>query len=204
VYESSIAVALGTGLGVKTWSLSLPSTFYDLLGATDTFKVFTWGKDLVNNPASAVNIESSTTVKRVFSYASSTPTLTALSPVASTATNVVNSVVVSLDPVGGRIAQVWAVFLSTDNYYWTGSSWSAVQVAGDPPAFSGVWLSTDTQVAGAPTPDMMFTPGTATDGTSPVTITFTGASSIAMPAWTSGRKYKIRGWTRARTSSSTT
>ncbi|MEK7423480.1 MAG: hypothetical protein AAB131_06510, partial [Actinomycetota bacterium] len=143
VYESSIPVTLAAGSGIKTWNLTLSSTFYDLLGATDTFKVFSWAKDLVINPSTAAaNRESSTTVKNVFSYASSTPTLTSISPVASTATNVVNSFVLNLDPAGGRIKQVWTVFLTTDNYYWQGSSWSSVQTT-DPPPFSGVWLSTD-------------------------------------------------------------
>ncbi|MEK7390075.1 MAG: hypothetical protein AAB036_10295, partial [Elusimicrobiota bacterium] len=193
VYESSIPVTLGSGLGVKTWSLSLPSTFYDLLAATDTFKVFTWAKDLVNNPPSAVNVESSTTVKLVFSYASSTPTLTSISPVASTATNVVNSFAINLDPVGGRIRQVWTVFMTTDNYYWQGSSWSAVQTS-DPPPFGGVWLSTDNHVGGRPTPDMTFAPGSTPDGTSAVTLTFlplASGTTIQMPDLTSGRRYKI-------------
>ncbi|MEK7426581.1 MAG: hypothetical protein AAB131_22395, partial [Actinomycetota bacterium] len=191
VYESSIAVALGTGLGTKNWSLTLPTTFYDLLGATDTFKIYSWAKDLVNNPSSAVlNMESSTTVKNVFSYASSTPTLTSITPVASTATNVVNSFALNLDPAGGRIVQVWTTFLTTANYYWQGSSWSTVQTT-DPPPFSGVWLSTDAQAPGSPSPDMTFTPGSTPDGQSAVTITFTAATSIQMAALTSGARYKI-------------
>ena len=43
---------------------------------------------------------------------------------------------VTIDPQGGRIAQAWAVFMSTDNFYWSGSSWTAG--ASDPPASASV------------------------------------------------------------------
>ncbi|MEK7415552.1 MAG: hypothetical protein AAB263_19785, partial [Planctomycetota bacterium] len=196
VYQSSMPVSLGTGLGLKTWSLSLSSTFYDLLADTATFRVYTWARDQVNNPASAVNIESSTTVKLVFSYRSSTPTLTAISPVASTATNTQGSVVLNLDPVGGRITQVWVAFLDTSTLYWTmGSSWSANATSDPPPVNSDVWLSTNNQVAGAPTPDMSFALGTTPDGLSPLTITLSSGlasgTTVQMPNWQSGTKYKV-------------
>ncbi|MEK7423821.1 MAG: hypothetical protein AAB131_08265, partial [Actinomycetota bacterium] len=194
VYESSMSILVGAGVGAQAWSLPLSSTFYDLLGATDTFKVYAWGTDLSNNPPGSAHVESSTTVKLVFSYASSTPTLTGQSPAANSASNVAASVVLNVDPVGGRIVQVWAAFLDTSvagPYYWTGSSWSANGTVDPPTTASAVWLSTDSQVSGSPTPDMIFTPGTAVDGLTVATITFSGATSLVKPAWADGRKYKI-------------
>ncbi|MEK7415163.1 MAG: hypothetical protein AAB263_17800, partial [Planctomycetota bacterium] len=94
--------------------------------------------------------------------------------------------VLSLDPIGGRLTQVWAVFMDTSNYYWQGSSWSAVTTS-DPPS-QGVWLSTNSP---AGTPDMAYAPGTSPDGTAPVTITFNAGTSIKLPSWSDGRKYKV-------------
>ncbi|PIU20078.1 MAG: hypothetical protein COT18_04145, partial [Elusimicrobia bacterium CG08_land_8_20_14_0_20_59_10] len=178
------------GTGIKNWSLALPSTFYDLLpGTTDTFYVYTWAKDRVSNPDAAyANKESSETPKLTFSYQSSSPTLVSGSfyPEAGSAKRevTISSVAFTLDPVGGRIKQVWAAFLKEGNYNWTGSSWSDVAVTDNPSAFpAGVWLST------AADPAMIFA---APAGQSILPITFSGyGGGISSPTWSDGGKYRI-------------
>ncbi|MBI4676694.1 MAG: Ig-like domain repeat protein, partial [Elusimicrobia bacterium] len=196
-FESSNTVVVGV-TGLQAWSLSLPATFYDLLKDTDTFRVYAWAKDQSNNPAGSAHVESSTTVKLVFSYKSSTPTLTSIWPPGNSAQNAVSSVTLSLDPIGGRITQAWAVFLDTNSYWWTGSSWSATTTTDPPPPPApqsplawqqgNVWLTT---AAPQGSPDMTFVPGTSPDGTSALGVTFDGATLIRLPSWQNGRRYKV-------------
>jgi len=201
VPETSNTVLVGAGSGVKNWSLTLSSTFYDLLVETDTFKVFTWAKDRVNNPADSLNQESTTTVKLVFSYKSSTATLTSQVPEANSASNQSLSMSLVLNPEGSRMTRAWVAVIDTSPavpFYWTGSSWSNIATTDPPPpaaaslpdawAPGAVWLTTDS-VKG--TPDMGFVPGTTPDGLSAVTLDFDDTTTIKKPAWVNGSKYKI-------------
>ncbi|HAH31732.1 MAG TPA: hypothetical protein DCL44_05395, partial [Elusimicrobia bacterium] len=194
-------LTIGSGSGVKSWSMSIPTTFYDLLpGTTDTFYVYTWAKDRLNNPTTAyANIEDYSNYKVMFSYQASTPILTAVYPGVESARSDVSSVTFSLSPEGGRIKQVYVAFLSTGNTgeytnYWAGGGAAGGWTAGavDPPStspFGAVWLSTDTAAGGSP--DMIFTPGTATDGRSALSVEFKGNTTISTPTWSDGMKYKI-------------
>ena len=200
LYEPANSVLIGAGTGVKSWTLTLSSTFYDLLGATETFKVYTYGKDQSNNPPGSAHEESSTTPKLAFSYHPGTATLAGIVPENASAVNALATVNITLNPQGGRVDQAWVVFMDTHNYFWTGSSWTTVAVADPPPpTFDNltanwlqgqVWLTT-TAVPGYSSPDLIFTPGSTPDGLSVLSASFTAATTHKIPTWTDGRKYKI-------------
>ncbi|PIU17827.1 MAG: hypothetical protein COT18_11975, partial [Elusimicrobia bacterium CG08_land_8_20_14_0_20_59_10] len=177
---------ISQGTGVKDWSLTLPGDFYDLLTVSrDTFTVYSWGVDLVNVPdPSYANVESSLTPKCVFYFRSDAPAAYVKWPPAASVQNDVSSVTLNISAVGAGVSQVWAVFIDTGGYYWTGSSWSLTG-GYDPATDSEVWLSTDSAVAG---PDMVFTPPRSE---SDMAVTFDGATDIAAPAWADGREYKV-------------
>ena len=180
---------VGAGTSQKSWSLNLATPFYDLLpGTTDTFFVYTWAKDNVNNPSAAyANVESSAAYKLTFSYQSNAPTLVSGSffPEAGSAKMNVSSVTFSLDPQGGRINFVWTAFLDDSNKYWDGHAWTGA--VSDPPPFPGaVWLST------AAHPAMFFTPFTNPDGQSVLSVTFNNyADGVSSPTFIDGGKYRI-------------
>ncbi|MBI4678612.1 MAG: hypothetical protein HY748_13625 [Elusimicrobia bacterium] len=209
VYESSVNVLVGGGTGVKNWSLALPSTFYDLCRDTETFVVYTSARDSINFPGHEKNVESSATVKMVYSYRSSTSTVTNMVPAAGSASNVSGSVSFDIVPAeGGRTILAWFVAVDTDGYYWTASSWSANKYPGtgglglgDPlplavnistPWVPGaVWLTTAAHTGKPPgSPDMAFEPGTTPDGLSTISLSLTDATTMKRPVWANGRKYK--------------
>ncbi|MBI5883380.1 MAG: Ig-like domain repeat protein, partial [Elusimicrobia bacterium] len=196
VYEASHTIIVGASGGA--WSLPLSSTFYDLLGGSDTFKVFTWAKDKANNPADSLNQESSTTHKMVFSVKTTTPTLTSINPAGQSAKNSQDDVTIVLNPEGGRIKQAWVVIMDTNSYWWAGSSWSATATTDPPPTVRGqptqweqgqIWLSTEAALGGSP--DLTYVPNTSPDGTSSLTINFDQDTKISTPPWVNGSRYKI-------------
>ncbi|MHC4780850.1 MAG: hypothetical protein ACYTFG_19945, partial [Planctomycetota bacterium] len=177
-------LTIGAGLGEKNWELPLHTSFYDLLDETDeTFLVYSWAKDKVNNPAATNNAESSSDLKLTFSYEASTPTLVSISPDVAEARDFVGSVDIVLDANGAGLRQAWVVFIDTDNYYWQGSSWSTVAHSTD---VGSVWLTTDTLVGGSP--DMMFYP---TDTGSSIQLSFTPNTTFQVPAFNDGARYRI-------------
>ncbi|MBI4425715.1 MAG: hypothetical protein HY554_18435, partial [Elusimicrobia bacterium] len=193
---SSITVAISPGTGVKTWSLALPNAFYDnLTVAHDTFTIFTWAMDQVNNPTTNyANVESTFTIKSTFSFISSLPEVSLLWPVGGGGLSSVSSVTIRTDAVGSGITQVWMTAISSDGaYFWTGSSWGATTPADpnlDPDAY-GVWLSTDSAADCSPatcSPDAIFaTPRTQTG----ITTLFLATHTVQVPGWLDGIKYKV-------------
>ncbi|MBI4425143.1 MAG: hypothetical protein HY554_15540, partial [Elusimicrobia bacterium] len=193
---SSMTVSIGQGLGVKNWSLSLSSTFYDLLPVVvDTFTVYSFATDLVDNPSPLnANREPSNVWKSTFVFESGLPLVSVVWPPAASAQNAVSTMTLSVDAVGSGISQIWTVAVSSDGaYYWTGSSWGATGVI-DPnisPDAYGLWLTTDTAGscgAGQCTPDLVFTPPISATG---IQVVFSSTHSIQAPAWENGRKYRI-------------
>ncbi|MCK5582640.1 MAG: hypothetical protein KAI33_02560, partial [Elusimicrobiales bacterium] len=163
------------------------STFYNLLTVTkDTFTVYSWGLDLVNNPdTSYANTESSNSVKCKYYFRSAAPLVNVKWPSAATIQNSVSSVTVDVSAIGAGITQIWTVFVDTDSYYWTGSSWS---FAGgyDPATDDFVWLSTDTDFGG--TPDTIFDPPLSEPN---ILRTFDDITSLKVPEFSDGREYNI-------------
>ncbi|MBI4425876.1 MAG: hypothetical protein HY554_19255, partial [Elusimicrobia bacterium] len=194
--RSSMTVTLSPGTGEKTWSKSLPAAFYDTLTvARDTFTIFTWAADQVNNPSTAfANVESSFTAKSTFTFVSGYAVASVVWPPSGGGLNAVSSVTVNVDAVGSGITQIWYTAVSSDGaYFWTGSSWGATTPASpnlDPEAY-GLWLSTDDAApcAGGPcSPDMTFATPRAETG---IRVSATGSTSLLAPAWVDGKKYKV-------------
>ena len=196
---SNTISGISNGTSLLSWNLTTSSTFFDYLGAADTITVYTSAWDQVGNK------ESSTTSKLTYYYLVSTPTLVAGSmiPAFNAVVSSVPLVQFQINPQKGRVTQVWAAFIDTlDQYYWTGSSWSAAgnySTAAFSPASPGVWFTTATRVY-TDASEMTFSTGIANavsgavDGSvNPLTVTFNGVTQLSSPTWTwaDGHKFHI-------------
>ncbi|MFA5138670.1 MAG: hypothetical protein WC728_05495, partial [Elusimicrobiota bacterium] len=186
---SSITVAVAQGTGLKNWTLDIPAKFYDdLLVTRDTFTVYCWGTDMVNNPSEANANKEDETPKVTYVFQSDYPIVRVHWPSAASAEKDVSSMTVSVDAVGSGIAQIWAVVLTTHGYYWTGSSWSQTYDHNPNPNPNdyNLWLTTDS--AGNGSPDMVFTPPVSQQD---IRVSFLPGTTLKTPGWVSGSKYRI-------------
>ncbi len=186
VASTSSTFLIGAGLGVKNWTLALGASFYDLPQASsETYRIYTFGEDRVNNPIADRNYESTTEVKTVFSYRHSTPTLTSVHPPDASVQASISSITFTLDAQGAGIRQAWVVFFTTANNYWTGSSWTTTNDFSTTTDM-GVWLTTDSATGGHP--DMAFYPSVTE---SAWTLDFRSTSTIPIPTFFDAQKYSF-------------